>query len=46
MIIAFVGLFLLIMLRRVTDELREHLRKPSGKRSMLLNKFLFDRSEI
>ncbi len=46
MIVAFVGLFLLIMLRRVTDGLREHLRQPSGKRGMLLNKFLFDRSEI
>jgi glycerol-3-phosphate acyltransferase PlsY len=46
MVVAFAGLFLLIMLRRVTDGLREHLRQPSGKRRMLLNKFLFDRSEI
>jgi len=46
MIIAFVGLFALIMIRRVTDGLREHLRQPTGKRSMLLNKFLFDRSQI
>ena len=46
MIIAFVGLFGLIMLRRVTDGLSEELRQPSGKRRVLLNKFLFDRSEI
>ncbi len=46
MIIAFVGLFLLIMLRRVTAGLSEELRQPTGKRSMMLNKFLFDRSEI
>lgn len=46
MIVAFVGLFALIMIRRVTDGLREHLRQPTGKRSMLLNKFLFDRSQI
>jgi len=45
-VIAFVGLVLLIILRRLTAGVREDLRKPSGKVGMLLNRFLFDRSEI
>jgi len=45
-VIAFVGLVLLIAFRRVTAGVREDLRRPSGKASILLNRFLFDRSEI
>jgi len=44
--IAFVGLFVLIMVRRLTAGVSEDLRQPSGKKSMLLNRLLFDRSEI
>jgi len=46
MIIAFVGLFVLIMVRRVTAGLSEDLRQHTWKNSMLLNRFLYDRSEI
>jgi len=45
-VFAFVALFVLIMLRRVTAGLSEDMRKPSWKNRMLLNRFLFDRSEI
>jgi len=45
-IFAFVALFVLIMLRRLTGGLSEDLRKPSWKSGMLMNRLLFDRSEI
>ncbi|HEY48876.1 MAG TPA: hypothetical protein G4O13_02370 [Dehalococcoidia bacterium] len=45
-VIAFVGLVVLIIVRRLTAGLREDLRKPLDKRSVLLNRFLFDRSEV
>jgi glycerol-3-phosphate acyltransferase PlsY len=45
-IYAFIALFLLIIIRRLTGGLKEDLRKPSWKSSMLINRFLFDRSEI
>jgi len=45
-VFALVALFALIMVRRVTAGLGEELRKPSWKNSMLLNRLLFDRSEI
>lgn len=43
---AFIILFVLIMLRRLTAGLREDLRKPSWNNGILLNRLLFDRSEI
>ena len=45
-VFAFVGLFVMIMLRRLTAKLREDLRKPTWKNRVLLNRLLFDRSEI
>ena len=45
-IFAFVALFVLIILRRLTGGLSEDLRKPSWKSNMLINRLLFDRSEI
>lgn len=45
-VLAFVVLFVLIMVRRLTAGVREDLREPTGKRSMLLNRLLFDRSKI
>jgi len=45
-IVAFVGLFVLIMVRRATAGISEDLRQPSGKRSMLLNRLLYDRKEL
>ena len=45
-IFAFVALFVLIILRRLTGGLSEDLRKPSWKSSMLINRLLFDRGEI
>lgn len=45
-IFAFVALFVLIMLRRLTGGLSDDLRKPSWKNSMLINRLLYDRSEI
>ena len=45
-IIALVGLFVLIIVRRATAGLSEELRKPSGKKVMLLNRILYDRSEL
>ena len=43
---SFIVLFVMIMLRRLTAKLREDMRKPSWRNSMLLNRLLFDRSEI
>jgi acyl phosphate:glycerol-3-phosphate acyltransferase len=43
---AFVALFVLIMVRRITAGLGEELSKPSWRNSMLVNRLLFDRSEI
>lgn len=43
---AFVALFVLILLRRVTAGLSEEMRRPSWNNTMLLNRLLFDRSEI
>jgi glycerol-3-phosphate acyltransferase PlsY len=43
---AFVALFVLILLRRVTAGLGEDIRQPSWNNTMLLNRLLFDRSEI
>lgn len=45
-IVAFVGLFVLIMVRRATAGISEDLRQPSGKRRMLLNRLLYDRREL
>jgi glycerol-3-phosphate acyltransferase PlsY len=44
--VAFAGMFGLIMLRRVTTDLWEDLRRPSGRKRAFLNRLLFDRSEI
>ncbi|MFC2059080.1 glycerol-3-phosphate acyltransferase [Chloroflexota bacterium] len=45
-IFAFVALFVLIMVRRVTAGVREELRQASNKKAVLLNRFLFDRGQI
>ena len=45
-VIAFVGLVLMIIFRRVTAGVREDFRKPLSKTSIVLNRFLFDRGEI
>lgn len=45
-ILAFVVLFAMIMIRRLTVGVSEDLRESSGKKIMLLNRFLFDRSKI
>jgi hypothetical protein len=45
-VLALVGLFLLIMVRRATAGLKRDLRQPSGRTIILLNRLLFDRSEI
>lgn len=45
-ILALGVLFVLIMLRRLTAGVSEDLRQPSGKRVMLLNRLLFDRSKL
>jgi hypothetical protein len=45
-VFAFIALFVLIVLRRLTGGLSEDLRKPSWNSSMLINRLLFDRSEI
>ncbi|MGB2856590.1 MAG: glycerol-3-phosphate acyltransferase [Dehalococcoidia bacterium] len=45
-IVAFLGLFALIMVRRATAGISEDLRQPSGKRRMLLNRLLYDRREL
>lgn len=45
-IVALVGLFVMIMVRRATAGISEDLRQPSGKRSMLLNRLLYDRREL
>lgn len=43
--LALAGLFFLIMVRRLTAGVSEDLRQPSGKKGMLLNRLLFDRSQ-
>ena len=43
---AFGALFVLILLRRLTAGLSEELRQPSWNNTILLNRLLFDRSEI
>ena len=43
---AFGALFVLILLRRLTAGLSEELRQPSWNNKMMLNRLLFDRSEI
>lgn len=43
---ACVALFVLILLRRVTADLGEDVRRPSWNNRMLLHRLLFDRSEI
>lgn len=45
-ILAFVALFVLVMVRRVTAGVSKDLQQPSGKIGMLLNRFLFDRAHI
>jgi len=45
-VLALAGLFVLIMLRRATAGISEDLRQPSGKKRMLLNRLLYDRSEL
>jgi hypothetical protein len=45
-IVAFIALFVLIIVRRVTSEVRDVVLQSSGKKSMLLNLVLFDRSKI
>jgi len=39
------GLFVLILLRRVTDSVTEDMRQPSGKIGILLNRLLYDRGQ-
>ncbi|MFC1963152.1 hypothetical protein ACFLVL_00815, partial [Chloroflexota bacterium] len=45
-VLAFVFLFVLIMVRRVTAGVRQELRQASSKKTVLLNRFLFDRGKI
>jgi len=45
-VLALVGLFVLIMVRRVTAGLSKELRQPAGRGTMLLNRLLFDRSQV
>ena len=45
-IYSFIVLFVMIILRRLTAKLSEDLRKPTWKNRMLINRVLFDRSEI
>jgi glycerol-3-phosphate acyltransferase PlsY len=45
-IVALAGMFVLIMIRRLTAGMSENMRRPSGKKRVFLNRFLFDRSEI
>lgn len=42
--LAFLGLFLLIMVRRLTTGLRKDLRQAQNKKMVLLNRLLYDRS--
>jgi glycerol-3-phosphate acyltransferase PlsY len=44
--LALACLFALIMIRRVTAGVSEDLKRPSGKRRMLLNRLLYDRSDL
>jgi glycerol-3-phosphate acyltransferase PlsY len=44
--VAFTGLFVLIIVRRLTAGVREDLKKPSGKKRRLINRLLYDRSEL
>ena len=45
-IVAFIALFVLIIVRRVTSEVSDVVLQSSGKKRMLLNLVLFDRSKI
>lgn len=45
-IVALAGLFCLIMLRRATAGITEDLREPSGRKRMVLNRLLYDRSRL
>ena len=45
-VFVFVALFVMIMVRRLTARLGADLRKPTWENGMLLNRLLFDRSEI
>ncbi len=44
--IAFAALFILIMIRRLTADLGRDLKGAPSKRSILLNRFLYDRSYL
>ena len=44
--VVLAALFVLIMIRRLTAGLSEDVGKPSWKNGMLVNRLLFDRSEI
>jgi glycerol-3-phosphate acyltransferase PlsY len=43
-VVALAGLFCLIMVRRATAGITKDLREPSGRKRMLLNRLLYDRS--
>jgi len=43
-VVASAGIVLLLVVRRLTADLRRDLREAPSKRAMLLNRFLFDRS--
>ena len=45
-VLAFVALFVLIEVRRLTAGVKDDLRQHSGKKRMLVNRLLFDRSQI
>lgn len=44
-VLALVGLFVLIMVRRVTAGLSKDLQQPGNRGKMMLNRLLFDRSQ-
>jgi glycerol-3-phosphate acyltransferase PlsY len=45
-VLAFIVLFILILLRRVTDGITEDKEYPARRINRILNRLLFDRSEI
>jgi len=46
-VIAALGaLFVLIMIRRLTENIVEDIHRPSGKKSILVNRLLYDRGKV
>jgi glycerol-3-phosphate acyltransferase PlsY len=45
-IVAFIVLFFLVVIRRVTAGLRRDWREAEDKKRLLLNRFLYDRSRV